>query len=222
VIIGASIVGVETAKRLARGTKRRVVKIIERDEELSRNAAKDLEDVAVVNGDFVDLSVLRSENVQRADVIITVSSMDERNLLACMAGLRFGTRKIISKYSNQEYEEIFRHTGIESIIGYHRVIYNEITKNLIFDENAILSVERDNEFFFSVTIDGRSVLLSNRLGDINLPEGLRVAAIRRDNDMIYPSMDTLFKKGDKVLLFTCKASSVEVSKLFGHNTPLEL
>lgn len=222
VILGASVVGVEVAKRLAQSGKRRFVKIIEQDETLSRNAARELDDVAIVNADFIDLAVLRSENVQRADVIITVSSMDERNLLACMAGLRFGTRKIISKYSNQEYEEIFRYTGIESIIGYHRIIYNEVTKNLIFDESAILAIDRDNEYFFSVTIDDRSALTGNRLGDVNMPEGIRIAAIQRGEEMIYPQMDTVFRSDDKVLLFTHMVNPVKLSRLFGHYTPVEL
>ncbi|MDR3074785.1 MAG: NAD-binding protein [Candidatus Methanoplasma sp.] len=222
VILGASTVGIEVAKKLAQSNKRRIVKIIEDDPDVSRDAARELDDVAVVNGDFIDPTVLRSENVQRADVIITASSTDERNLLACMAGLRFGTRKIISKYSNQEYEEIFKYTGVESIVGYHRVIGNEVTKNLIFDESAILAIDRDSEFFFSVTIDKRSGLLNNRLGDINMPGGIRVAAIVRDGAVRYPRLNTVFESGDKVLLFTHMVNPVELSRLFGHNTPLEL
>ena len=222
VILGASVVGVETAKRLIQSNKKRLVRIIENDEALSRNAARELANVSVVNGDFIDMSVLRSEDVQRADVIITASSMDERNLLACIAGIRFGTRKIISRYSNKEYEKIFRYTGIESIIGYHRVIYNEITKNLTSDENAVIAVEGDREFFFSVTMDRPSDLLGNRLGDINMPEGIKVAAIRRGETVIYPRMSTVFRKGDKVLLFTHMANPVKLSRLFGRSPPPEL
>ncbi len=222
VILGASVVGIEVARRLTQSGKRRFVKIIEQDETLSRNAARELDDVAIINADFIDLGVLRSENVQRADVIITASSMDERNLLACMAALRFGTRKIISKYSNQEYEEIFRYTGIESIIGYQRIIYNEVVKSLIFDESAILAIDRDNEYFFSVTIDDRSALLGNSIGDINMPDGIRIAAIQRGEDMIYPKMDTVFHENDKVLLFTHMVNPVKLSRLFGHYTPVEL
>lgn len=222
VILGATVVGVTTAKMLAQSGKKRMIKIIEKDEALSRNAARELADVAVVNADFIDLSVLRSENVQRADVVIAASSKDERNLLACIAGLRFGTRKIIGRYSNQEYEEIFRYTGIESIIGYRRVIYNEITKNLLLDDDAVLSIEGENEYFFSMTIGKRSVLLGNRLGDISLPEGVRIAAVRRGENMIYPRLNTAFKEGDRVFLFTHMANPTKITRLFGHHTPLEL
>ena len=222
VILGASVVGIEVAKRLTQNNKKRVVKIIEIDETQSRNAARELADIVVVKADFIDMAVLRAEDVQRADAIISVSTRDERNLLACIAGLRFGTRKIISKYSDHDYEMIFRHTGIEAIVGYHRVIRNEITKNLIFDENVVMAVEGDDEYFFSVTIDEHSDLLKNRLGDINMPEGIKVAAVWRGGAMIYPRMNTMFMEGDKVLLFTHLANPVKLSRLFGHNALLEL
>ncbi|MCL2149108.1 MAG: NAD-binding protein [Methanomassiliicoccaceae archaeon] len=222
VVLGASAVGVEAARRLAAGGKRRVVKIIEDDEGLCRAAARELEGVAVVNGDFIDLSVLRSENVQRADAVIAASSMDERNLLACMAGLRFGIRKIVSKYSNREYEKIFLYAGVESIIGYHRVIHNEVTKNLVLDENAILAVESEDELFFSAAIGRRSPLAGARLGDIGMPAGVRVAAVRRGGAMIYPRMDTMLLEGDEALVFTHMADPVGLSRLFGRGAPTEL
>jgi trk system potassium uptake protein TrkA len=222
VILGASMVGVETARRLIGGNRRRVVKIIDDNRVLSMNAARELDGVGVVNGDFLDPAILRSENVQRADVIIAASVKDERNLLACMAGLGLGVGKIISRYSDQEYREIFTYTKIESIIGYHRVIYNEITKNMIFDKNTLLAVERDDEFFFSVKVERRSPLCNSHLGDVNMPDGIKVAAIRRNGAIVYPRMNTMFREGDDVLLFTHKVSPVGLSKLFGHNAPQEL
>ncbi len=222
VILGASVVGIAVAKAILQSGKKRFVKIIDKDEESCRNAARELSDVIVVNADIVDPMTLRAENVQRADVIISVSSMDERNLLACMAALKFGTSKIITRYSTEEYEEIFKYTGIESIIGYHRVISNEITKNLVFDDNAILIMDHEDEFFFSVTIDNKSILTDHCLGDIGIPYGVRIAAILRDGKMIYPKMDTIFNSGDKILLFTHMVNPVKLSKLLGQKTPLEL
>lgn len=222
VILGASIVGISIAKYLSSGSKKRFTKIIDKDEEGCRKAAKELDDTIVINADVVDPMVLRSENVQRADVIISVSPADERNLLACMAALKFGTRKIISRYSSKEYEEIFKYTGVESIIGYHRVITNEITKNLVFDESAIVTLDRIEDNFFSVTLDKKSVLTGNRIGDIKIPEGVRIAAIIRNGKTIYPRVNTKFEIGDKVLLFTHMINPTKLSKLLGQVPVTEL
>lgn len=222
VVIGATIAGVAVARLLTQGGKRRFVKIIDRDESLCRMAARELNDVIVVNADVADPTVLKSENVQRADVIINISQMDELNLLVSIAALKFGTRKIISRYSTKEYEEIFKYTGIESIVGYHRIISNEITKNLVFDENAILTMDHEDESFFSVVLDERSALRNICMGDVRFPEGIRVAAVIREGVIIYPRMNTVFMLGDKILVFTHRANSLKVSKLLGRDVPKEL
>ncbi|MDR0523768.1 MAG: Trk system potassium transporter TrkA [Candidatus Methanoplasma sp.] len=222
VILGASVVGIEVARSLIASGKKRFIKIIEKDEGLCRHASRELSDALVINADFVDPSVLRAENVHRADVIVSASGMDERNLLACMAALRFGTRKIISKYSKREYEEIFKYTGIESIIGYHRVISNEVTKSLVFDEKAILVMDREDEYFFGVTLDRGSPLTNNRLGDVKIPEGVRIAAVVRGEETIYPRMDTLFMPGDKVLVFTHMADPIRLNRLLGQEVSAEM
>ncbi|MDR3282774.1 MAG: Trk system potassium transporter TrkA [Candidatus Methanoplasma sp.] len=222
VILGASIVGIEVAKSLLKSGKKRFIKIIEKDENLCRYASRELDNAIIVNADFVDPSVLRSENVHRADVVISASAMDERNLLACMAALRFGTKKIISKYSKREYEGIFKYTGIESIIGYHRVISNEVTKHLVFDDRAILNTGHEGEYFFASVLDKHSILVGNRLGDVNMPEGMRIAAVMRGGEPIYPHMDTMFMPNDKVLVFTYMANPVEITRLLGQKTPLGL
>jgi len=219
-ILGASAVGIEVARSLLKVDRKVFVKIIEKDEALCRNAIKELNGPLIVNGDFNDPLILKSENIQRTDVVISVSSMDERNLLACMAALKFGSKKIVSRYSTREYEEIFKHTGIESIIGYHRVIFNEVTKSLVYDENAILARDHEGEFFFSVTLNDTSTLTNSRPGDLRLPEGVRIAAIHRDGRTIYPRMDTVFLSGDKVLLFTHMANPVGVTKFLGQRIPL--
>lgn len=222
VILGASVVGIAVAELLSRGNKKRFVKIIDNDEENCRMAARELSGVIVVNADVADPLVLRSENVQRADVVVSVSNMDERNLLACMAALKFGTKKIISRYSTKEYEEIFKYTGIESIIGYHRVITNEITKNLIFDENAIITMDHDDEFFFSVVLNKKSALTGNYLGDMKLPDGVRITMIIREGKIMYPRMNVKFQNGDKVLVFTHMVNPMKLFKLLGQDALVEL
>ena len=158
----------------------------------------------------------------RADVLIAITDTDETNLLACLMGMKLGTSKVISRYSMVEYEDIFDFTGIKSTVGNHRVVANEITKTLIEDEKAILRMKRDGELFFSVSVNPRSKISNERLGDINFPEGCRVGCIIRENEneKIYPRMDTVFKANDRVILFTYNSSITKLEKLFG--TPINI
>jgi trk system potassium uptake protein len=215
VILGGGVVGYHTARLLV--GKRRYVKLIEEDEALCRQLSKDFTNVIVVNANTVDPHILNAENVGRADVLICVTNMDEKNLLACMVAMNLGTRKVISRYSLREYEDIFSYTGIETIIGYHRVIANEITKTLISDDQAIMRMNHEGELFFSATVTSKSALCDEHLGDLRLPEGVRIAAIVRESEISYPAMDTVFRNGDKVMLFTYMVKLSKLEKLFGTN-----
>ncbi|MFA5452287.1 MAG: Trk system potassium transporter TrkA [Candidatus Methanomethylophilaceae archaeon] len=213
VIMGGGIAGSYTAKILE--SKKRYIKLFEPNAERCRKLARDFNNVIIVNGSCVDPHLLRSENIGRADVLIATTDIDETNLLACLMGMKLGVKKIISRYSMVEYEDIFDFTGIETTIGYHRVVANEITKTLISDEQAILRMKKEGELFFSVNLDSRSKICNEHLGDVHLPDGARIACIIRNEKAIYPRMDTQFKLGDKVLVFTYNVSISKLERLFG-------
>lgn len=219
VILGAGVVGMNVAKALSKMNKKVYVKIIEEDKDLCREAARTLTDAIVVNSDSLDPHILKTENVGRADVLISVTDADERNLLACMASLKFGTTKVISRYLTREYGDIFSFTGIETIIGYHLIIANEITKGLISDEDSILKMKHDSEYFFSLKIDGKSPLSKRLFGDLDIPDGVRFAAILRNGRIIYPAYDTDFRDGDRVLVYTFMSKMSAMKKLLGKNIP---
>ncbi|MGE4576958.1 MAG: NAD-binding protein [Candidatus Methanomethylophilaceae archaeon] len=219
VILGAGVVGMNVAKALSKMDKKVYVKIIEEDTDLCRDAARTLTDAIVVNSDSLDPHILMTENVGRADVLISVTDADEKNLLACMASLKFGTRKVISRYLTREYKDIFRFTGIETIIGYHLIIANEITKGLISDEDSILKMKHEGEYFFSVKIDEKSPLFNHFFGDLDIPDGVRFTAVLRNGRILYPKYDTNFKENDKVLIYAYMSKMSAVKKLLGKNMP---
>ena len=136
-----------------------------------------------------------------------------------MAALKFGTNKVISRYLTREYEDIFRFTGIDTIIGYHLIIANEITKGLISESDSIMKMKHSNEFFYSTRVEKSSPIYDTLLGDLVIPEGVRFAAIVRDGRTIYPKYDTRFEEGDRILLFTYMAKSSALRKLLGKSMP---
>lgn len=213
IIMGGGIAGERTAKILE--SKKKYVKLFEPNVEKCRRLARAFNNVIIVNGSGVDPHLLRSENVGRADVLIAITDVDETNLLSCLMGMKLGVEKIISRYSMVEYEDIFDFTGIKTTIGHYRVVANEITKTLISDEQSILRMKREGELFFSVNVDSRSKLCNEHLGDIRLPEGARVVCILRGEERIYPRMDSQFKLGDKVLMFTYNVKMSKLERLFG-------
>lgn len=223
VVLGAGPMARTVAKDIDECPGRQFVKLIDNDLALCKLAAHELRDVVVVNGNTVDPMFLRSESVNHADVLISLSDMDERNLLASMTALRFGNRKIITRYNTDEYEEIFKYAGIESTIGYHRVIINAVTEKLaeISDRKgeAVMILDNPSDHFFGIRVDGGSPLLDMFLGDVSLPEEVCIPAVLRDGEVIYTRLGTRFLGGDLALVYAHEAADYRLSAVFGKHTP---
>ena len=215
-ILGGSIVGRNLARMLA--ADRMNVKIIDKDENLCRDMARTLTGVSIACADFIDPDVQNNENIFRTDALISTSHADDTNLLMCMTAQRHNSRKVITRYFTKEYEDIFQYTGIETIIGYYRIITNEITKSTISDETAIMTARDPNEFYFVHMVDDHSKLLDRYLGDIVIPDGVRVVAVRRGEETLFPRLDFRFAKDDSVIVFTSFSRRSDLIRVFGKSS----
>ena len=220
VILGGSIVGRHVARMLA--ADRRTVKIVDRDEALCKELVKSLTGVAIACADFTDPDVQVNESIFRADATIATSHGDDTNLLMSMTAQRNNARKVITRYFTKEYEDIFRYTGIETIIGYYRIVSNEITKCTISDETAIMKAREEDEVFFLHKVNERSPLRDRYLGDIHVPSGVRMVAVRRGEEMVYPRLYTKLVDGDEIVVFTSHVRRSDISKLFGKSASPEV
>ncbi len=220
VILGAGHIGLSIAEEISQRDSKMFVKVMDDDMERCREASKKLRNAIVVRGNIVDPQFLRSENIERADAVISVTDIDERNLLACMTSLRFGIRKIISRYSIEEYEGVFKYAGVESVIGYHKLIMNEVTKNLNTTEQCSVHVmEQPGSHFLAFKLDDSSPIAGKYYGDVVIPSGINVFALRRNGTTIYPTLTTRFLVGDQVLLFTHRIDNLQLTGLLGKNAP---
>lgn len=221
-ILGGSIVGLNVARLLAEDGRKRYVKIIERDQDRCRFLSRVLSGAVVINADYTDPDIQYDEGVFKADATVSTSGKDDTNLLICMSAGRHDARKVISRFFMREYEDIFRYTGLQTIIGYDRIISNEIIKCMISDELAITRMQSSDGVFFTHRVDGSSKLLDRFVGDLNMPEGLRLVAIEREGEIVHPLLDTKVALGDDVIMFTDPKMESEVARLFGKGALPEL
>lgn len=223
VILGGSIVGGNLAKMLSQDpTTKRYVKIIDKNPDQCRELSKMLNGVVVLNADFTEPDVQVAENVFKADCLISTSRLDDTNLLMCMSAQKYNARKVVSRYFKKEYEDIFKFTGLECIIGYDKVVSNEVTRCTISDDMVILRMRTHNEMFFSHSIDTESKLHNKYLGDLSIPEGIRIVAVIRGEEIIYPRMDTKMLEGDRVIVFTNLIKDSDLARVFGKSVVAEL
>lgn len=220
-ILGGSVVGQILARKLSEDPLKRYIKIIDKDGQRCVELSRNLNGVKVIQADYTEPEVQIQENVFKSDCTISTSRLDDTNLLMCMSAQKYNAHRIISRYFKKEYEDIFKFTGLESIIGYHKIVSNEITKYTVSDEMAIIRLHNQNELFFKHSVDQASKIKDCYLGDLRLPSRIRIVSVLRDGQFLFPQLDTRFVEGDTVIVFTDVAKQSELAKVFGNKVSSE-
>ncbi len=215
IVLGGTIVGRHLSKLLASDSKKRYVRIIEKNQDVCKELSRLLTGVLVVNGDFTEPDIQSSENIFRSDCLVSVTNQDDTNLLMCMSAQKYNTNKIISRYLKKEYMDIFMFTGLDTIIGFDRIVSNEIRKCVMSTDNVVMRMRNHDEQFFIHYVTKQSKLIDRYFGDLSVPNGLSVLGIYRNGTIIYPMMDTLFEEGDRVMVFTNFTKDKDLARVFG-------
>ncbi len=225
-ILGGSIMGANLAKMLLNDKEKRFVTVVELNEDRCRELAKTIPEAMILREDYKDPRVQRSEELFKADCVIVASGSDDTNLLMCMSAERYNSRKVITRYFKPEYEDIFAHTGLDTIVSYHRIVSNEITNCVLPNDVALMRMRNRNELFFMHDVDKGSHFCDKYLGDLDIPDGVRVVAVLRQDAgqgrIIYSDLDTYIKEGDQLIVFTNLTRESDFKKLFGKNAIPEL
>lgn len=177
------------------------VKIIEIDREKCDEFAELLPNTLVINGDGTDEEVLQSENIGEMDVFISLTGMDEENLIAALIAKQNGAKRVISKISRINYMGVVTKLGIDSVICPKIITTNQILKfvrgNSI--ETLYRIVEGQAEILEFIPKDD-SKLLNIPLKKLRLPKDVIVATIVRRNQIVIPHGDDMIYKGDRVII----------------------
>jgi Trk K+ transport system NAD-binding subunit len=138
-----------------------------------------------------------------------------------MAATNAKTNKIISRYLKKEYMSIFAYTGLTAIVGFDRIVTNQISRCVMSDSKVILRLRDFDQQFFIHDVNKRSKLLGKYYGDLVMDKAVRIVAIKRQDKLIYPRMDTQFLEGDQAMVFTSKAKDKDLAKIFGRTVLTE-
>ena len=214
-ILGGSVIGLNLAKMLLKDREKRYVKVIDDDAGNCAVLNRVLNGVSIIDADYTDPDVQRVENVFKADATVSTSRKDDTNLLVCMSSKMHDARKVIARFFMREYEEIFKFTELQTIIGYDRVVSNEIAKSLVTQPGTVPRLQTSNGVFFSHAVDSESRMRGRYVGDLNPPEGLRFVAILRDGALTYPRLDTEVLEGDSIVMFSTFHRQSELERILG-------
>ena len=185
------------------------VKLIEKNPARSLALAEDLPDATVICADGTMQSVLRSENIGQMDSVVTLTDMDEENIIISMYANHVGVRQVITKINRTEYMDLLQNRGIDCVISPKQLCAIEITRYVRAMQNtsgdSVLTMHplvdgRVEALEFEVTSSARH--LGQSLAEIPLKPNILFACINRRGKIIIPGGGDTMEMGDTVVVVT--------------------
>ena len=206
-IIGGSKTAYYLAAQLIAGNMG--VTIIEQNPERCRELADMLPKANIIEGDGSKQDVLDEEGISSADALVTLTDIDEENLIIALSAVQRGVPKVIAKINRTEYTDTFHHLGVDTFINPMQLTCARIVRYVRAMENSgegsiqalhYIVGGKAEALEFHVNADTRFRGVS--LAEIKLRENILIASITHGNQTIIPGGGDSFAAGDTVVVVT--------------------
>ena len=211
-IVGGGRIGLRLASLLE--NKSIHTKIIESDEKRCVALAEQLNKAVVLCGDGSDHEILREENIQDMDVVVTVTDNEETNILASLLCKRMGAKKAITKISRFSYFHLLSTIGVNLIVSPRLSAINTILQHIRRGKilSAITIKGEQAEVIEAVALE-TSDIVGKPLKRLSFPKGALLAAIIRKDKIIIPSGESVVDPGDKIIIFANRNVVPKIEKI---------
>lgn len=210
VIVGIGQTGKELAKELIRA-KHEVI-VVDTDKELVEDFTDQYDAIGVV-GSGVSKSVQLKAKVNYADALISLTSIDEVNLMSCAIAKANGAQFVMAKVSSEEYKQesgYFKNTlGIDVLVNPEQDTAKEIMRLVGYPSLIKTDVFANGRVDIAELVIREGNPLANRLlNEIRLAyeTDLLVAGIVRKDKLIIPKGDIRIEEGDIVYVIASNLS----------------
>lgn len=211
-IIGGGRIGFRLAQRLESALIS--CKVAERRAEQCAYLAERLDRTVVLHGDGSDQSLLVEENIRDIDLVVTVTSDEETNILASLLAKRLGAQKTITLINKFSYFPLMTAVGIEQVVSPRLSAVNSILQHIrrgkVLSATAIKG--EAGEIMEAVALH-TSDIVSKPLKKISFPKGSMVAGIIRGETIIIPSGDSVIEPEDRIIIFATREAIPGVEKI---------
>jgi trk system potassium uptake protein TrkA len=219
VITGGGRTGTQLARLLLEQDHQ--VHVVDNRGDVLTRMHRELPTESVHEGNPIDTHVLEQAGIARADVLAATTTSDEMNLVQCyIARTRYKVPRTIARVNNPRNAWLFTDMFCVDVA----VNQAEILARLIEEEMSmgdmvtLMKLRRGNYSLVEEKIPDGASGIGIAIKDLNL-EGVVIAAIIRQGEVIVPRGITRFEVGDEVLAVTDPPGAKSLAKLFSKNGP---
>ncbi|MCQ2387037.1 MAG: Trk system potassium transporter TrkA [Clostridia bacterium] len=195
------------------------VKILEKDINRCEELAMLLPQATILNGDGTDQKILVDEGMKNSDAFISLTGMDEENVIVSLYAMGEKVDKVITKVDRDSIKDIGIKLGLHSIVCPRMCIANYLIsfvrslQNYGDDEIKVFYKLNNKieavEFLVGENFEGIGVPLS----ELKIRKQVLIGGIVRNGEYIFPDGNTVINKGDRVIVVTAVKQIAELGDI---------
>ncbi len=217
-ICGGSRISVYLAKSLCdMGIN---VKIIEIDREKCKELSEKLPEAIIINGDASDQNVLYEEGLEECDAFITLTGIDEENIIYSMFASNFKNCKRITKINHIDLDGIVEQAGIDTVITPHKIATNHISQYVMAMQNslksncsAVYTFDKCDFEMLEFNISNDFNGLNTKLKELKLKKGILIISILRDKQVLFPGGNDVILNNDIIVVIDSKNQVIDINDI---------
>ena len=214
IIIGGGNIGFNLAKDLEDVNSDISVTIIENNDDRANYIADSLKDTLVLKGDGLDQSILDEANVYNTNMILALTNDDETNIIVAAIAKKNNCESLIL-VNNSEYNNLKDVLGISRVIDPRMITVSKILKHIHRGKiESVYSIGNNQAEIIHAQALKSSKLINKSIKESDLPDGIRIGLLKRNETILVPNKDTIIKENDEVIILSLTDSIHEAEELF--------
>ena len=181
-------------------------RIIEKDYARCQELCELLPDAEIIHGDISDQDLLDSEGLSSTDALVTLTGMDEMNIIVSLYAASQGVPQVITKMSHTGNLSLIDNLSLGSIVCPRDLVCNNIVRYVRAMENqtgAAISVHTiaDGQVeALEFLVDEHTRNIGKALKEIRLKPDVLLVGIAHGGSTEIPNGDSSFQLGDTVVV----------------------
>lgn len=214
-IVGGGTIAFYLAKELL--SMKIPVRIVEKDSARCELLSQELPHATIICGDGTDRKLLLEEGLCTAEGFVSLTNMDEENLMLALFAKDQSSAKLVTKVNRLAFDEIIERLDIGSVVypkyltadyilQYVRAMQNTIGSNV----ETLYQILDDRAEALEFAIHEESPVTDTPLMELNLKDNLLIGCIHRRERVFIPRGHDSIQVGDTVIIVTTQVGLQDI------------
>ncbi len=184
------------------------VQILEKDKARCVELAGMLPKASIIQGDASDQALLEQEGFRRLDALVSLTGLDEANLMISMYATSAGVAQVVTKVSRLESSPLLDSLSVGSLVFPQELVCNTIVryvravKNQVGAAISVHTIAGGLAEAAEFLVDETTLHVDEPLKKLHLRPNVLIASINHQGKIEIPGGESVFTVGDSLILVT--------------------